>query len=273
MIATGLLTLAGACADGGGVGSGSITSMGNGGPDGSGGVATDSDGPTDPAAGRDYGGTDAPVNGGSSGDTGGAERTCAALPEGAQPPLLPVYRVPLRVHRRRSDLGDDQLCAILEEINEIWWKQAAICFEIEAVKSDPPAATGLDFFFERESPFPNGVTANGVFTGAHEIYGLDHPKLAAVKTPARDPAARTAAHELGHALSLQHQNPDQEMNCLFRGTECDELLMRSGHRGFQIAAGSPANVNEQIRARTRAALLSLPSSTAIMCSPPRLLPN
>jgi hypothetical protein len=163
--------------------------------------------------------------------------------------------------------------ADLENSNEIWSKQAAICFEIEAVKTDPPAATGLDFFFERQTPFPNGVTANGVYSGAHTIYGLDRPNLASVKTPARDPAARTASHELGHGLSLQHQNPDQEMNCLFRGTECDELLMRSGHRGFQITAGSPANVNEQMNARTRAATLALPQSAAIVCAPPRILPN
>ncbi|HET6283170.1 MAG TPA: hypothetical protein VFH73_19585 [Polyangia bacterium] len=242
-----------------------------------------------PETGGSYGGVDASVDvspdgagAGGGGGTGGVAgtdggpggaaggRVCNALPAGVEPPFMPVYRIPLRLHRTRSDLGDDQLCRVLEEVNEIWWKQAGVCFEIEAVKTDTVATTGLDFFFERSTPFPNGVTANGVYGGPHEIYGMDKPSLSPAPNPSRELAARTCAHELGHGLSLGHQNPGEA--CLFQGTECDDLLMRSGHRGYKVIPGTPANVNEVDRARTRAKTLALPQTDAVVCGPPRLLP-
>jgi hypothetical protein len=218
-------------------------------------------------AGGGTGGAVVP-DGGSGGATGG--RMCNGLPATAQPPFMPVYRIPLRLHRTRSQLADDQLCRVLEEVNEIWWKQAGVCFEIEAVNTDTLATTGLDFFFERSTPFPNGVTANGVYSGPHEIYGLDKPSLSPAPNPSRELAARTCAHELGHGLSLGHQNPGEA--CLFPGIECDDLLMRSGHRGYKVVAGSPANVNEIDKARTRAKTLALPGTDAVVCAPPRILP-
>jgi hypothetical protein len=152
--------------------------------------------------------------------------------------------VPLRVHLTRSDLAGDALCEVLAEVNEIWWVQAGICFDMEVVEHERPAAVGFDLWFERGAPFPNGTDANGVYVDPHQIYALDLPHLAPANAPSRSPAGRTASHELGHALGLPHQN------C---GEECDDLLMRSGTRGFHVVAGEPADMNEITRARHFAA--------------------
>lgn len=151
---------------------------------------------------------------------------------------------------------------MLEEVNQIWWSQAAICFEVEAIRTDAAASVGLDLWFERSSPFPNGVDANGVYGGPHEIYSLDRPSLASAPNPVTNLPARTAAHELGHALNLSHQD------C---GTACDDLLMRSGRRGFQVATGAPASVDERARARARATSLALNDTAPNVCSPPKIL--
>jgi len=124
---------------------------------------------------------------------------------------------------------------VLEEVNRIWWQQAGVCFDVEVVSHDEVSMTQLDLWFESRAPFPNGVDANGVYGGAHEIYSLDEPSLQLTRYPVARPAARTAAHELGHALGLRHQN------C---GSACDELLMRSGTTGFALVSDSPADVDE-----------------------------
>ena len=64
-----------------------------------------------------------------SSDAGAAGR-------GADPPFSTVYRIALRVHRGDSALTDDELSAVLDEMNWIWWSQAAICFEIEVVSDE-----------------------------------------------------------------------------------------------------------------------------------------
>lgn len=220
--------------------------------------------------GSDGNGTNDQNDGGGTHAEVGGVANCGAVPMGQAAPYSPVYRIQLLVHRTRSDIPNDQLCNILSELNKIWWTQAAVCFEIRTTNDDKAMMTGLDLWLERSTPFPDGVTANGVTGGAHEIYVLDHPSLARAPHPVMYPTARTMAHELGHALSLQHQNPDQEMNCVSRGTECDDLLMRSGYDGFQIVTGSPANVNEKGKARTKAMTLALPDMTPVVCGAAQL---
>lgn len=159
------------------------------------------------------------------------------------PPYDEMIRIPLRIHTTRSDLSRDRLCTILAEMNDIWWEQAGICFEMQVLDSDDLTDDGLDMWFERSTPFPNGVRANGVYSGPHAIFTLDRPGLGSAPNPVENLSSRTAAHELGHALNLRHQN------C---GDECNDLLMTSGRRGFALATDAPASVNEQTRARTAA---------------------
>lgn len=196
------------------------------------------------------------IGGAGGGPTSGA---CAAMPSDRTPPYTPVYRVPLRVHTTRSDLSRKDLCGVLEEVNEIWWKQTAVCFEIEIVGNDEIAKTGMDLWFERSSPFPNGVEANGVYASPHEIYSLDEPSLNTAPNPTQYRSARTAAHEIGHGLGLNHQN------C---GAACNDLLMTSGRRGFALVTGSPASMDERARARTRANNYALSSTVPSVCGAP-----
>lgn len=184
---------------------------------------------------------------------------CGAMPSDRTPPYTPVYRVPLRVHTTRSDLEREDLCGALEEANEIWWTQAGVCFEIEIVGDDEIAETGMDLWFERSSPFPNGVEANGVYSGPHEIYSLDEPSLNTAPNPTQYLPARTAAHELGHGLGLSHQN------C---GAACNDLLMTSGRRGFALVTGSPASTDEQALARDRATDYALSDTAPTVCGAP-----
>jgi hypothetical protein len=240
-------------------GAGGVAGMASGGSGGSGGGGLG-------GASGEGGASGASGEGGMGGDggmmmTGGAgggpmSDACGAMPSDRTPPYMPVYRVPLRVHTTRSDLEREDLCGTLEEVNEIWWAQAGVCFEIEIVSDDEIADTGMDLWFERSAPFPNGVDANGVYSGAHEIYSLDEPSLNTAPNPVQRLPARTAAHELGHGLGLQHQN------C---GTACNDLLMTSGRRGFALVTGSPASTDELARARDRATDYALDDTAPTVC--------
>ena len=182
------------------------------------------------------------------------ERLCAlTLGDSA----FPVnYVVELGVHLTRSKLDAGTLCAVVNEMNSIWWSQAGVCFEAEIVVEDQPTDSDFELWFEAQSPFPNGTDANGVYIGPDEIYVLDQPDLREVTAPVRLPAARTAAHELGHALGLGHQN------C---GQACDGLLMRSGTKGFALATGAPASLNEVHLVRERLAASGAKSGGRAAC--------
>jgi len=209
-------------------------------------------------------------------------RVCQGL-SGRAAGAAPVLRVPLAVHVGGSMAGYDEICSIAEEINEILFTQAGICFEMELdevfVNTGDP---GRDRSAEKRADrlnlwllssgrfFPASPNANGVFLGQRdEAYTLDRPSLAlgGVRELSRNPAARTGAHELGHALGLNHQD------C---GAPCDNLLMRSGRRGFELVTGAPGNTDEIARARNVAMVRMLRGAALLdasrtECAPPRFI--
>jgi len=159
------------------------------------------------------------------------------------PPFHPVYRIPLRVHLGGSGRPPAQWSAILAEINVIWLSQAGICYEIHTVDHDEPLESGLDLWFESTIP-----GWNGYFTDRHDMHVRDDPDLRPAPHPARSSAARTAAHELGHALNLRHRQ------------DADDNLMRSKTYGWLLHPGEIA------AARATAAHLALDDLSPVRCS-------
>lgn len=164
------------------------------------------------------------------------------------PALLPVYRIKLRVHLGHSSRTPQEFELIFAEINKIWRTQAGICFEIHTVDHDITLIDGLDMWF---SPDIGGY--NGYYDGEH-IQMSDAPVLAHAANPARSPAARTAAHELGHALNLRHRQ------------DSDENLMRSRTYGWHL------NAQEILHAREAAAGIAIKDTSPFNCGPPKINP-
>ena len=131
--------------------------------------------------------------------------------------ILPVYRIPLRVHLGNSRRPTEQWLPILQEINTIWLTQAGICFEMQVVDHDKKMKKGLDIWFDVMIP-----DWNGYYYDHHNMHVRDDPDLRQSTNPARSSAARTAAHELGHALSLDHRQ------------DSDDNLMRSKTYGWLL---------------------------------------
>jgi hypothetical protein len=162
----------------------------------------------------------------------------------------PVYRIPLLVHLGDSDRPAADFRTIFAEINRIWLNQAGICFEIEAVKDDREPEGGLDMWFH---PFiAEMIGLNGYYDG-EKIQMKDHPVLALAPHPSSDGAARTAAHELGHALGLKHNQSARDN------------LMASKTYGWHL------NHEEVGRSRRGAVNLALPDSGRQSCNPPRFV--
>jgi hypothetical protein len=164
------------------------------------------------------------------------------------PALLPVYRIKLRVHLTNSSRTPQQFGPIFAEINRIWLIQAGICFEIQTVADDIILVDGLDMWF---SPDIGGY--NGYYDGQH-IQMSDFPVLAHAANPAKSAAARTAAHELGHALNLRHRQ------------DSDENLMRSRTYGWHLS------IQEILNARETAADIAVQDTSPLDCEPPTIKP-
>ncbi|HEX6241609.1 MAG TPA: hypothetical protein VFZ61_11965 [Polyangiales bacterium] len=187
-------------------------------------------------------------------EAGVAQVGDAGTRDAGAPPFAQAFHIALRVHREQSGLPGSALASVLEEVNQIWWRQAAICFEIEVVRSAAVRQDGFDLWFHR-SGLGCGATGNGVYCGDHDIHSLDMPSLGAVNDPAwdsRQNAARTTAHELGHGLSLDHYNGFPDSN---------DSLMSSGRQGFKL------HESEISAARTRARAKALANSSAQPCAP------
>ena len=203
-------------------------------------------------AGTDAASTDAAVDAGTFADAGAGGR-------GADPPFSTVYRIALRVHRGDSDLSNDELLAVLDEMNWIWWSQAAICFEIEIVDRRADHADRLRLLVSQGRD-PCSPGANGVYCGDHDIHTLDRPNLGPADDPAWDTVhdpSRTSAHELGHGLTLQHYDGHADSN---------DSLMSSGRQGFKL------HDFEIDAARTRADEKKLDDTGAVHCAAPTLQP-
>lgn len=182
-----------------------------------------------------------------------------AVPDAATPPFSRVYRIPLRVHREDSGQSAETLAAVLEEVNQIWWKQAAVCFEIEIVRNQPARKDGFDLWFHR-AKLGCGANGNGVYCGDHDLHALDGPSLSPTNRPewrTTRNAARTAAHELGHGLTLEHYNGRADSN---------DSLMSSGRQGFKLSA------TEVTAARKRAAVKALQDTSPLPCAKVPLVP-
>ncbi len=156
---------------------------------------------------------------------------------------LPVYRIPLRVHLGDSNRVPAEWPPILEEINTIWLSQAGICFEMHTVDHDEQMTDGLDLWFEATIPVWNGYYSDG-----NDIHVRDDPDLRTAPHPAASSAARTAAHELGHALDLRHLQ------------DSDDNLMRSKTYGWKL------HPDEIKTARENAMYLALPDTNPVRCS-------
>ena len=190
---------------------------------------------------------DASVTAGDAGDAG-------KDPGPTTPGLTPAFHIPLRVHRADSGLRGQDIAAALEEMNEIWWKQAGVCFEIEVVKNEMLRPDGFDLWFHRTKLGCN-TSANGVYCGDHDVHLLDAPSLGPADSPAwntRLKPARTSAHELGHGLTLEHYNGFADSN---------DSLMSSGRQGFKL------HESEITAARARAKSKALPDSPSMPCAP------
>ncbi len=178
--------------------------------------------------------------------------TTYTLIQQEQSPALHVYHIPLRVHLNRSSRRASDFYEILEEINHIWWSQAGICFDMQVVMNDHLLSSGFDLWFVPR--IYNNDFMNGVFSNGHSIYVRETPILNAAPNPAQHPAARTAAHELGHALNLLHRQ------------DSDDNLMRSKTFGWQL------NREEIAIARKTAATLAIKNKVASTCNPVQINP-
>ncbi len=178
--------------------------------------------------------------------------TAYAFAQQEHSPALLVYHIPLRVHLNRSFRRTSDFSGILEEINHIWWSQAGICFDMQVVMNDHVLSSGFDLWFVPR--IYNNDFMNGVFSSGHSIYVRDTPILNAAPNPAQHPAARTAAHELGHALNLPHRQ------------DSDDNLMRSKTYGWQL------NREEIAIARKSAAARAIKNNVASACNPVQINP-
>lgn len=171
----------------------------------------------------------------------------------------PLLSVPVCVHLMKSThtqdmettLDSSAVIAVLEKASEVW-KQAGIRFDSQGIKplvtlalkedgrlqsetsrikamipEDALSKTSLDLCFVKE------MTPNGFFYG-EPVVVKDTAKLKDVTGVREEHLRRVVAHELGHAMGLQH-------------CEDSSNLMYPGIKGLKLTPAQIAVAREQAR--------------------------
>lgn len=182
----------------------------------------------------------------------------------AQDTALPLIVVPVQVHFVRSaqypelqaTFTEAEVRGVFAEVNRIW-APAGIRFEVKGVAEMQALGVPKKRLFQRsrnwvKSALPQDqlrpglldvcfiheMGPNGFFYGEPVVVS-ETPDSTRVRGGSDHPVGRVAAHELGHALTLQHRD---DRKC----------LMAPGLRGVLL------NQEEIHAARQRASQLSVP---------------